>query len=268
MKARLATLQLPASLALSVGAAVVLVKAAIYLDYQETLALALPVLPSLFPIVYKVLAKEPAIAAGAERGPHGPAVVWRRAAPRLSAMRALHRVAIAVALSLATKYGVEALFLYALYRRSGLAFHVLFGEGGDSLLLYFLRGDLLSATAAHVLPLLAVEMIAMTAVGALWIGFTCRGNPVLEGLVAGTLVALAATFTNLAILYAQIESLARTVATLLEGSPAVFPLAGVFVQAFLYGCCSKVAEQWRREPASHSARAPRASRPTRAQTTA
>jgi hypothetical protein len=262
-KAGFTALQLSVSLALSVIAAVVLIKAAIYFDYQETVALALPVLPSLFPLFYKVLTKEPVMVAHPASGAPARAGFWRR---HFSLIRSLRTVAVAVALSLGAKYGVEALFLYGLYRRSGLPFHVLFGEGGDSLLAYFLRGDLLTATAARVMPLLAAEMIVLSAVGALWIGCTSDGSPVLEGLLAGTVVALLATLTNLAVLYAHLESIAQAIAMLLDSRwPRVFPVTGLLVQVFLYGCCSMAVQQWRREHASRLTPTARSSRPTRPQ---
>lgn len=264
-KAGFTAVQLSVSLALSLIAAVMLIKAAIYFDYQETVTLALPVLPSLFPLFYRVLAKEPVIVGGAESGARLRPGFWKRHfSVRVSEMRSLPTIVVAVVLSLGAKYAAEALFLYAVYRRSGLPFHVLFGEGGDSLLGCFLRGDLLTATADHVVPLLAVETIVLTAAGGLWIGFRSDGSAVLEGLFAGTAVALIATLTNLVVVYTRIESLAEAIAALLDpGSLQVFPLAGLLVQIFLYGCCTMAGQQWRRARGSRLAPVPASSRPSR-----
>jgi hypothetical protein len=91
------------------------------------------------------------------------------------------------------KYVAEALFLYTFYRTSGLSFLVLFGEGDASLLARFFRGELLMVVPSPVVPLLVVEVLVLTAVGGLWIGCTSSGSPVLEGVLAGTILAFFAT---------------------------------------------------------------------------
>jgi hypothetical protein len=263
-KATLTVLQLVGSLTLSVVAAIVLIKGALYFDYRETLALALPVLPSVFPIFYRVLTKGSATAGILNQAPVRSSVWMRHFSLRFSEMRSLRTILVGVTLSLLTKYITEALFLYTLCRTSGLPFPVLFGEADGSLLGRFLRGELLMVVAAPVVPLLVVEVLILTAVGGLWIGCTSSGSPVLEGVLAGTILAFCATTTNLTVLYAHIESLTQTAASLLAADYfQAFSLAGPMLQIFLCGCWAIAGQQWRRDRSSHAAERTRRARPNR-----
>ncbi len=257
-------LQLFTSLTLSVVAAIVLIKGAIYFNYRETLTLALPVLPAVFPLFYKFLGKEPGTAGILDRVSEHSTFLKRHFSLRFSEMRSLRTVLIGVTLSLAMKFIMEGLFLYNFYRRSGLPFHTLFGGWGDHLVGRFLRGELLAVTASQVVPLLVVEVLILTAVGGLWVGFTSSGTPILEGVFAGTILAFFATLTNLSLLYARIESLTQTAASLFAAdSSMVIPLAGPLLQVFLYGCWTMLGQKWRRERSSRPAAPGRASRTNR-----
>jgi hypothetical protein len=263
-KATLTVLQLVGSLTLSVLAAIVLVKGAVYFDYRETLTLALPVLPSVFPIFYRVLAKGPTQIGIPNQAPARSSVWKGHLSLPFFAMRPLRTILVGVALSLLTKYIAEALFLYMLYRKSGLPFQILFGEANGSVLGRFLRGELLMVVGAPVVPLLLVEVLILTAVGGLWIGCTSSGSPALEGVLAGTILAFFATMTNLTILYAHAESLTRTAASLLAADYLqVFSLAGPMLQIFLYGCWAIAGQQWRRNRSSRAVAQTRRARPSR-----
>jgi len=261
-KATLTVLQLFGSLTLSVVAALVLIKGALYFDYRETLALALPVLPSVFPIFYRVLTKGPATVGVPKEAPVRSSVWTRHFSRCFSEMRSLRTILVGVVLSLLTKYTVEGFFLYTLYRKSGLPVHALFGEADGSLLGRFLRGELLMVVAAPIVPLLIVEVLILTAVGGLWIGCTSSRRPVLEGVLAGTILAFFATMTNLTVLYAHIESLTQTAASLLAADHfQAFSLAGPMLQIFLYGCWAIAGQRWRRDRSSHAVAQPRRARP-------
>jgi len=191
---------------------------------------------------------------------------WRKHfSVRFSEMRSLRTVLTGVVLSLATKCVMEGVFLYTFYRKSGMPFHLLFGGWTDNLVARFLRGDLLMVTGSQVVPLLLVELLVLTAVGGLWIGSTSSGAPVLEGVLAGTILAFFATMTNLALVYSRIESLARTTASLFDAdSSMAFSLAGPLFQVYLYGCWTLVGLRWRRERSSRSTAPGRALRANRA----
>ncbi len=264
-KTTVTVLQLFTSLTLSLAAAVLLIKGAIYLDYRETLTLALPVLPAVFPLFYKFLGKEPGTA-GVLAEASTRFSFWRRHfSVRFSEMRSLRTVLIGVALSLLVKFLMEGVFLYTFYRKSGLAFHVLFGGWQDKLVARFLRGELLMVTGSQVVPLLILEVLILTAVGGLWIGFTSARTPILEGVLAGAILACFATLTNLTLVYARIESFTETAASLFDAQYSVaFSLAGPLFQVFLYGCWTMVGLRWRRERSSRSTAPGRALRTNRA----
>jgi hypothetical protein len=240
--------QLITSLALSLAAAIALIKGAVYFEVRDTLSLALPMIPVLFPLFYRVLHRN---ADGETARATSPASFWaRQFSFRFSEMRSLQRVLMAVTLSLALKFGMEGFFLYTFYQRSGLPFHALFGRWEDGLLGRFLRGDLLVVTAAQVVVLLLIEALLLTAIGGLWIGVTAKGSAsaILEAISAGTILAFFATLTNLSLLYAQAASLASAAASLFGADYSqLVALTGPLFQVFLYGCWTLVGQRCRRE---------------------
>ncbi len=241
-------LPLLTSLGLSLSAGIALIKGALYFQFRETLDLALPIIPVLFPLFYRILRKEAGGAAGPARSSIPHSFLRRQLSLRFSEMRSLRRVLIAVGLSLALKFVMEGIFLYTFYRKSGLPFEVLFGRWEDHLLVQFLRGDLLVVTASQVEALLVIQTLLLTAIGGLWIGITSTGSAsmILEGLFAGTILAFFATLTNLSLLYARAESIASAFLFSADYSQAL-ALAGPLVQVFLYGCWTLVGQRCRRE---------------------
>ncbi len=237
-------------LGLSLSAAIALTRGAVYLELRETMNLALPILPVLFPLFYKVLAKDVRSATDAAETSSRSSFWTRQFSLRFSEMRFLQRVLVAVALSLVLKFVMEGLFLYTFYRKSGLPFEALFGRWENDLLGRFLRGDLLVVTASQVIALLLIEAILLTAVGGLWIGATATssGNAILEGLFAGTILAFFATLTNLSLLFARAASIASAAASLFSADYSqILALAGPLFQVFLYGCWTLVGLRCRRD---------------------
>jgi hypothetical protein len=236
------------SLGLSLSAAIALIKGALYFQFRETLDLALPIIPVLFPLFYRILRREGGGATGPAKSSSPHSFLRRHLSLRLSEMQSLHRILIAVSLSLALKFVMEGLFLYTFYRKSGVPFEDLFGRWEDNLLLQFLRGDLLAVTTSQVEVLLLIQTLLLTAIGGLWIGITSTGSTsmILEGLFAGTILAFFATLTNLSLLYAHAESIASTLRFSADYS-RVFALAGPLLQVFLYGWWTLVGRRCRRE---------------------
>jgi hypothetical protein len=241
-------LPLLTSLGLSLAAGIALTQGAVYFDFRETLNLALPVIPVMFPLFYRVLHRN---SDGVAERASSPTSFWgRQLSLRFSEMRSLRRVLTAVTLSLVLKFGMEGFFLYTFYKKSGLPFQALFGRWEDGVLGRFLRGDLLVVTASQVVALLLIEALLLTAVGGLWIGATATGSgsAILEALFAGTILAFFATLTNLSLLYAQAASIASAAASLFNADfSQVVALAGPLFQVFLYGCWTLVGQRCRRE---------------------
>jgi hypothetical protein len=236
------------SLGLSLSAGIALIKGALYFQFRETLDLALPIIPILFPLFYRVLRKEAGGATGGTRPTFRHSFLRKQLSLRFSEMRSLRRVLIAVGLSLALKFVMEGIFLYTVYRKSGLPFEVVFGRWEDNLLVQFLRGDLLAAATSQVEALLFIQAVVLSAIGGLWIGITATSSAsmILEGLFAGTILAFFATLTNLSLLYARAESIASTFPVSADYSQAL-ALAGPLFQVFLYGCWTLVGQRCRRE---------------------
>lgn len=251
MKTGVSSLQrLFGTLAMALTASIALIKGAVYFELRETLSLALPMLPILFPLFYRVLHKDAGTATSPTKSSPRPSFSMKQLFLRLSEMQSLQRVLTAVGFSLALKLAMEGLFLYAFYRKSGLPFEALFGRWEDDLFGRFLRGDLLVVTASQVIPLLLIEAILLTAVGGLWIGATATssGNAILEGLFAGTILAFFATLTNLSLLFARAASIASAAAFLFSAdTPQFLALAGPLFQVFLYGCWTLVGLRCRHD---------------------
>jgi hypothetical protein len=259
-------LHLFTSLGLSLSAAIALTKGAVYLDLRETMSLALPIIPVLFPLFYGVLRRNADSTTAAGRTSTRSSFFGKHLSVRFSEMRSLRRVLTAVTLSLTLKFVMEGLFLYTYYRRSGLPFQVLFGRWEDHLIGRFFRGDLLVVTASQAAALLLIEALLLTAVGGLWIGVTSTNsaNAILEGLVAGTILAFFATLTNLSLLYARAESIATAAASVFSADYSqAFVLAGPLFQVFLYGCWTLVGQRCRRDLSTRSAAKSRRPSPSR-----
>jgi len=259
-------LPLITSLGLSLSAAIALTKGAVYFDFRETMNLALPIIPVLFPVFYGLLRRNAGSTTTAARFSSRSSFFGKHLSLRFSEMRSLRRVLLAVTLSLALKFVMEGLFLYTYYRRSGQPFQALFGRWEDDFLGRFLRGDLLMVTASQAVALLFIEALLLTAVGGLWIGVTSTSSSraILEGLFAGTILAFFATLTNLSLLYARAESIASAAGSLFSADYSqVFALAGPLFQVFLYGCWTLVGQRVRRDLSIHSAAKGRRPAPSR-----
>ena len=84
--------------------------------------------------------------------------------------------------------------------------------------------------------MLFLEMIMMSCAGGIWLGYTSKTRPIMEGIVAGTLVSAIIAFTNLTPLYGQINQMTSQWAGL-TGSKIHFELfSGVLVFTFLFSC--------------------------------
>jgi hypothetical protein len=235
---------------MALGSAVALIKGAVYFEFRETLSMALPMMPILFPLFYRILHKDTGGGTDSARASSRSPSLGRQLVLRFYEMRSLQRVFTAVALSLALKFAMEGLFLYTFYRKSGLPFNVLFGRWEDDLLGRFLRGDLLVVTASQAVALLLIEAMLLTAIGGLWIGVTSTSasRAIVEALCAGTILAFFATLTNLSLLFARAQSMASAAVSLFgSGHSQTLALAGPLFQVFLYGCWTLVGLRCRRE---------------------
>jgi hypothetical protein len=107
----------------------------------------------------------------------------------------------------------------------------------------FLRGDhpwLGGSEGVLILALIAL----ITGLGTgLWIGNTTKALPILEGVVAGAVVTVITTMTNLIVLYRHIEKLAEeTVMTFGYVTHIGFAVV-ISLQVLLYGLWSGMANR-------------------------
>src|SRR5512139_2591182 len=151
------------------------------------------------------------------------------------------RIVLDVGVSLLIKFSLE-IMLTATYLSAGNhMFAETYGAFNIETVGRFLRGDhpWLSGNEG-VLVLSLIALITSLGTG-LWIGSTTKALPILEGVIAGAVVTVITTMTNLIVLYRHIEKLAEeTVMTFGYVTHVGFAVV-VSLQVLLYGLWSGMA---------------------------
>ena len=152
------------------------------------------------------------------------------------------RIFTAIAISITLKIVFEIIFL-VLYIQSGdKTFTQLYGNFGIEIIGKFLKGDhpwLSGNEGFYLLSLLAV----ITSLGTgLWIGYTSKGNAIVEGVFVGATVTIITAVSNMLILYKAIEEIANQMARSIGyGMPIGFAVV-LAAQVFLYGFWAGIAQ--------------------------
>lgn len=230
------------SFLVAISGAVGLVVVSRTFDLETYTTRVFPLIPILYAIVYEVLEKRktgrtksiPPSAAKAEMKA-GAATIFQNIT--------FERIVLDVGVSFMIKFGLE-IMLTAVYLTAGnLSFTEAYGAFNIETVGRFLRGDhpwLSGSEGVLILALIAL----ITGLGTgLWIGNTTRALPILEGVVAGAVVTVITTMTNLIVLYRHIEKLAEeTVLTFGYVTHIGFAVV-ISLQVLLYGLWSGMANR-------------------------
>ncbi len=233
------------TLVLAVLGAFTFIKLIVLLDLQEYLGLVVPLLPIFYTIIYPMLDRPFSNEHAKKRG-ETAAVPVENSSPSWFMNLSPWRIAGAIVISLGIKFLMESSqYAMILLISDGSLTHI--GMRMDPFLMVRLfKGDLVDSHRS----MLFLEMIMMSCAGGIWLGYTSKTRPVMEGIVAGTLVSAVIAFTNLTPLYGQINQITSQWAGL-TGSKIHFELfSGVLVFTFLFSCWVLIGLKLKMNPAN------------------
>ncbi len=240
------------SFLIAIGGAVALVVLSKEFDLEFYTSRIFPLIPIFYAIIYQVFEKlqggktKPIPPSKAkEEMKTGAVVIFQNITPA--------RIAIAVGISFGIKFAFELVFTALYLHFTGQKFDKLYGSFGIETLGRFLRGDHPWLTGSEGLSLLVLIVIATSFGTGLWIGYTTRAKAILEGVLAGAIVTLIGTITNMLILYQKIEEMANQMAASLGYAVRLGFVAVISTQVLLYGVWSGVAQKAKQERVASAA---------------
>ncbi len=233
------------SFSIAVGGAIGLVTLSRVLDFDSYIAKILPIVPIFYAIIYDVLerrkTKSRKAAPSSREGTK--AALPADAEAGISA----GRVILDVAISFAVKFSAE-IFLVALFLQfSGQTFSQVYGTFTFETVGMFLRGGHPWLTGKEGVYLLALVALFTSFVTGSWIGHTSRGNAILEGVLAGSLVTLVNSMTNMLVLYRTIEDMTIRLADSMGYAMRAGFLVVMGIQVLLYGLWSGLVQMNKQE---------------------
>jgi hypothetical protein len=236
----MANLFLSFAIAICGAAGLVVVSRAYDLDIYTSRIF--PVIPILYALVYQALEKM--TSGNAEPIPPGRArEEMKSGAAGLFQGITMERVLLGIGISLAVKLIVEAVYSLLFIRFTARSFTAVYGTFSVETVARFMRGDHPWLGGSEGLALLAVIAFAASFGTGVWIGYTTRGEAILEGVIVGAFVTLLTTMTNLIVLYRKLEELAVQAADSLGYVTHVGFVAVITLQVLFYGLWSGVAQK-------------------------
>jgi len=230
------------SFLVAISGAVGLVVVSRTFDLETYTTRVFPLIPILYAIVYEVLEKRKT--GKVKTIPPSEAKEEMKAgAARIFQNITFERIVLDVGMSLLMKFSLEIMLTAAYLAAGNQSFTEVYGTFNIETVGRFLRGDhpwLAGSGGVIILALIAL----ITGLGTgLWIGSTTKALPILEGVIAGAVVTVITTMTNLIVLYRHIERLAEeTVLTFGYVTHIGFAVV-VSLQVLLYGLWSGMARR-------------------------
>ena len=240
------------SFAFAIGGAIGLVTISRTFDLESYTTRIFPLIPILYAIVYDALEKR-------KKGKNRP-IPPSQAKEEMKAAAAtifqhitFHRIVLDVGISLMIKFTLEFILTAVFLSAGHYTFTEAYGAFNIETVGRFLRGDHPWLNGDWVvLDLALIAFITSLGTG-LWIGYTTKAQPILEGVVAGAAITVLTTMTNLLVLYRHIEKLAEeTVQTFGYVTHIGFAVV-ITLQVLLYGLWSGMAQRAKCERAARAA---------------
>lgn len=230
------------SFLVAIGGAVGLVVVSRTLDLETYTTRVFPLIPILYAIVYEVLEKRKT---GKTKSipPSEAREEMKAGAAAIFKNLSFDRIILDVGVSFLIKFSLEVLLTVVYLSVGNHTFSDAYGAFNIETVGRFLRGDhpwLIGSGGVLILALIAL----ITGLGTgLWIGTTTKALPILEGVIAGAVVTVITTMTNLIVLYRHIEKLAEeTVLTFGYVTHIGFAVV-ISLQVLLYGLWSGMANR-------------------------
>ena len=229
------------SFTIAIGSAFGLVALSRTFDLEFYINKILPMIPILYAIVYDVLERRKKV-----KAPRSSTSFPREESKAVpfdaEAGITPGRITVDVAVSFFVKFSLE-IFLVALFLRfSGQAFGEVYGSFSIGTLGTFLRGEHPWLIGKEGIYLLALVAVITSFVTGSWIGHTSKGNAILEGVVAGAVVTLINSMTNMLVLYRTIEEMTVRVADSMGYAMRAGFLVVIGLQVLLYGLWSGLVQ--------------------------
>jgi hypothetical protein len=232
------------SFTIAVCASIGLVSLSRSFDMDFYTSRTLPLIPILYAIVFEVLERRKS-----DRGERSPETVGK---PRPNGQpdmltSTFGRVTGDVAISMLIKFSLEIALTTLFLRLSGLTFSEVYGKFSIDTLGRFLRGEhpwLENKEGVYLLALLSLATCILTG---LWIGYTTRGNAILEGVLAGAAVTIITSVTNFLALYRSIETTVERLAESMGYALNAGFLIVLSLQVLLYGLWSGLVQNAKEE---------------------
>jgi len=244
------------SFSIAIAGAIGLVALSRVFDLEFYTNKILPLVPILYAIIYEILEHKKANKAKA-RAKTLPPEQKRTMAPesQTTAVQGLtfDRVIIDVGVSFGAKFSIEMLLVALFLQFSGLSFEEAYGSFSIETVGRFLRGEhpwLINNESIYPLTLIALITCIITG---LWIGYTSKGNAILEGVLAGAAVTVVMAMTNMLILYRKIELATEQLADSMGYAMRAGFLVVIALQVLLYGLWSGLVQMGKRDRASLAA---------------
>ena len=219
------------TLVFSVLFAFIFIKVVVLLDLKEYLTLVVPLLPVFYTIIYPILDR-PFLSGKHNKeveNTSGPILIRT---PAYFSNLSYWRILGAVGMVLLIKFIMElAQYAVVSYLSEGPT-RAFWLQMEPLLLLKMLKGDLV---VSHI-SILLVEMVLMSCFGGVWLGYTSKTRPIMEGLVAGTILSVVIAFTNLTPLYGKINEVASQWTGFLDSRLHFEILSGVIAFTFIFSC--------------------------------
>jgi hypothetical protein len=240
------------SFTIAIGSAVGLVSMSKALDLDIYTTRIFPLIPIIYAIIYEALEKKRT--GETKRIPPSKAKEEMKAGAALIFKNiTVGRIAADAGVSLLIKFAFE-IVLTALYIAStGQTFAALYGEFGIETVGRFLKGEHPWLGGNEGLYLLSLIAFVTSFGTGLWVGATTKAKAILEGVIAGAVVTVITTMTNMLILYRQIEDMANQMASSMGYALHAGFAVVITLQVLLYGLWSGVAQKAKEERAARKA---------------
>lgn len=219
------------TLALAVVMSFIFIKLIVLLDLKDYLGLVVPLLPVFYTIIYPILDRpfSREIHQKVHRGEILPIEV---VTPSYFRSLSAWRIAGAIIISLGIKFLMEFTHYGMLIFLSDGSLANFWMHLDPALLFDLARGDL----AVSPIPFLFLEMIMMSLAGGIWLGYSSKSRPVMEGIVSGTLISIVIAFSNLTPLYGTIKNVTTRLTGMSGEGLHLEIFSGVIFFTFIFSC--------------------------------
>ncbi len=234
------------SFSIAVSGAIGLVALSRVLDFDAYISKILPIVPIFYAIIYDILERRKT--RRSRKAAPSPREGTRAALPAdAEAGISAGRIILDVAISLVVKFSAEIFLVVLFLQFSGQTFGQAYGTFTVETVGTFLRGQHPWLTGKDGIYLLAVVALFTIFVTGSWIGHTSKGNAILEGVLAGSVVTLVNSMTNMLILYRSIEDMTIRLADSMGYAMRAGFLIVMGIQVMLYGLWSGLVQMKKQE---------------------